>query len=380
MAIPLPNLKTGTMGGVPNPSAGDLLAMHESPYILHAVDGVLSKVPVQKSRLPVDAAQRHQGIRVAMAGDETVYVRQPNIMCKSADGGRTWTSYRCNPPESVGYFQILEDGTFIALQIARIEGDTYWIRSANVWASTNQGASWDLLTQIERPTTFNGIDYEWWYPSYPLHRLPDDTLLWPVMLLNEVNTGPPYTKIVANYRSTDGGKTWQGPTPFVDWCSEGGMTRTASGKLLAAVRYQREPLPDDPPGLAEQLGDRGNRGASKAMYKHVFLTESVDGGRTWKNFRQLTTVFGQCFGIPAALPDGRVTLVHTTPYGPGSRGSRAMISHDEGDTWQDETYYLTFSEPSGYNMSVVFKDGVVLTVVARNDDEPLTAIRWQPVK
>ena len=57
-----------------------------------------------------------------------------------------------------------------------------------------------------------------------------------------------------------------------------------------------------------------------------------------------------------------------------------MISHDEGDTWQDETYYLTFSEPSGYNMSVVFKDGVVLTVVARNDDEPLTAIRWQPVK
>jgi hypothetical protein len=46
---------------VPNPSAGDLLAMHEPPYILHAVDGVLSKVPVQKSRLPVDAAPDRTG-------------------------------------------------------------------------------------------------------------------------------------------------------------------------------------------------------------------------------------------------------------------------------------------------------------------------------
>ena len=56
-----------------------------------------------------------------------------------------------------------------------------------------------------------------------------------------------------------------------------------------------------------------------------------------------------------------------------------MISHDESDTRQDETF-LTFSEPSGYNQRVVFKDGIILTVAARNDDEPLTAIRWQPVK
>ena len=61
MPHPIPELKTGTMGGVPNPSAGDLLAMHGSPYILHAVDGVLSKVPVQKSPLPVDAAQGRTG-------------------------------------------------------------------------------------------------------------------------------------------------------------------------------------------------------------------------------------------------------------------------------------------------------------------------------
>ena len=43
-------------------------------------------------------------------------------------------------------------------------------------------------------------------------------------------------------------------------------------------------------------------------------------------------------------------------------------------------YYLTFSEESGYNQSVVLADGVILTVAARNDEEPLTAIRWRPVE
>ena len=100
------------------------------------------------------------------------------------------------------------------------------------------------------------------------------------------------------------------------------------------------------------------------------------------------SVHGQCYGFPAALPDGRVVLVHTTPYGPGPRGSRAMISYDEAKTWEDEAYYLTFSEPSGYNQSVVLKDGTILTVAARQDfladkqrpSETFVAIRWKPVK
>lgn len=46
--------------------------MHESPYILHARDGKLTKVVVEKSRLPANAMQGHQGIQVAMAEDGTV--------------------------------------------------------------------------------------------------------------------------------------------------------------------------------------------------------------------------------------------------------------------------------------------------------------------
>ena len=63
-----------------------------------------------------------------------------------------------------------------------------------------------------------------------------------------------------------------------------------------------------------------------------------------------------------------------------------MISRDEGRTWEDEAYYLTFSEPSGYNHSVVLKDGTILTLASRHDfiapwgtkTETAVAIRWKP--
>ena len=37
--IAMPELKTGKMGGVEHPSTAELLAMHQSPYILHARGG-----------------------------------------------------------------------------------------------------------------------------------------------------------------------------------------------------------------------------------------------------------------------------------------------------------------------------------------------------
>ena len=117
----------------------------------------------------------------------------------------------------------------------------------------------------------------------------------------------------------------------------------------------------------------------RVPYKHVFLIESHDEGRTWRNLRQLTTTIGQCYGFPAALRDGTVVVVHTTAYGPGHRGSRAMVSYDEGKTWEDEVYYLTYSDMSGYNQSVVLADGMSLTVAASKDNR-LVGIRWRPAR
>jgi len=175
------------------------------------------------------------------------------------------------------------------------------------------------------------------------------------------------------YRSTDKGKGWQGPTTICDWGHEGGIVPTAAGRLLAVIRYQRPLLPDDPSDLLEKTGATIVNGSFP--YKHVFLADSDDEGRTWQNFLQLTTVFGQCYGYPAALSDGTVVMIHDCRYGPYPQSARVMISYDEGKTWEDECYYVACT--SGMQ-SVVLEGDVILSIVETGGQ--VTAIRWQSVQ
>ena len=92
------------------------------------------------------------------------------------------------------------------------------------------------------------------------------------------------------------------------------------------------------------------------------------------------------------LEDGTVVVVHDTRYGPGPQSSRAMISRDEGRSWEDETYYLCHgSRASGYTHSGVLDDGAILTLGGTSDradgatgswnkwvgHADLPAIRWR---
>ena len=160
-----------------------------------------------------------------------------------------------------------------------------------------------------------------------------------------------------------------------------------SGRIFATLRYQRESLPSDSSDL-----ERRNRSISPGSpWKNVFVLDSEDGGVTWSVPRQLTTVFGQTFGYPAALSNGTVVVIHDTRYGPGPPGSRAMISHDEGQTWLDEVYYLDYTTFTGsYTASVVIDDDTILTIAGSSqagngwdlvkNNTDMYAIRWKPVK
>ena len=84
-------------------------------------------------------------------------------------------------------------------------------------------------------------------------------------------------------------------------------------------------------------------------------------------------------------------VIHDTRYGPGLPGSRAVVSHDEGKTWQDEVYYMDVSKFTGsYSASVTLEDDTILTIsgssqagnswAAVNTTTDFHAIRWKPVK
>ena len=67
-------------------------------------------------------------------------------------------------------------------------------------------------------------------------------------------------------------------------------------------------------------------------------------------------------------------------YSPGVPSARAVISYDEGRTWEDEAYYVYFGPiESGYNQSVALKDGTILTIASLDYKENM-AIRWKPIK
>ena len=361
-------LPTYNMGGVVEPTIDDLAAMQNGPYILHARGGKLTRVSAEKTLLPRDPKGIPQGVRVAMAADGTIYFSQMTLMSKSTDGGRTWDTRELTPEGTKNKtFQVLKDGTLVAARVA-VDEDLSLVL---MQASRDEGETWEKLSEVDNPA---GCPVRY---ANIMCRLPDDTLVLPVESRYEWQQNPSYV-----HRSTDGGKTWSGPTgpygepAFVEtyWvgpntgpgflaaCSHETMiARMASGNLLAVIRYHGSVVPQWP------LIDPGRY----SFYKTVFLSDSVDEGKTWKNLRPLTNVHGQAHGFAAGLSDGSVVVTHDHRYPPGSPGGKAMVSHDEGKTWEDEVYYLYFAtEPgglSGFSESVVLEDDTILTLAAATD-------------
>ena len=393
-----PTLKTGLLGGV-YPSDAEIAAMQDGDYVLRARDGRLTEVPAEKSMLQPDPESHPQGVSIALAEDGTVYVVQDNTVSVSADGGRTWRAHGLGAGpsgEKVGRkFQVLSDGSVVTAASHDDEPNV-----AKIYTSADEGRTWRHLSRIEVPADLHTAGGRW-YPNVGVlglvHRGAGDTLV--CMINAHTNDHTEDWGLISgeatllSYRSADGGKTWEGPSHVMTWATgEGGVARAPSGKLLLAVRYQRPALPTDPPDLLEWTG--AARINAAYPYKHVFLVDSQDEGRTWGNPRQLTTVFGQCYCYPAALSDGTAAVVHDTRYGPGPSVARAMISRDEGDAWEDEVYYVFAGKAAtGYSQSVVFDDDTLLTVGGFSDytegnprswnnwtgRSQLVAIRWKPV-
>ena len=377
-----PKLHTGRLGGVDVPSAEVLKQMHDNQYILHAAGRQLTRVPVEKTLLPHSDDMSPQGAHVDVGPDGTVYVKQSQVLCKSMDGGRTWTSRSLTGMEDLpgGHWRVLRDGTFIGVDCSTGPEAR---DPAVVWVSQDEGVTWTKRAEI--PVEMNlpdGRPYTERYTHRGLNRLQDDTLLWTV----DIRDTPTTMNGCYTFRSTDGGNSWQGPALMIDWGSEGAAVLAPSGRVFATMRYQRPPLPADTEEMMRPMdGSDEDRG-----FKNVFVMDSADGGQTWSPPRMLCTVYGQTFGYPAVQSNATVIVIHDTRYGPGPPGSRAMISRDEGRTWLDEVYYLDSTTFTGsYSASAVLADDTILSICGSSqalgswdgvrDNTDMYAIRWQPV-
>jgi len=229
-----------------------------------------------------------------------------------------------------------------------------------VWASDDDGETWEQIGKIN-VAPFENVGAGW-----SMTRLRDGTLLLPILNI-AAQVSEEYSTVISGrnttyvFRSKDGGRTFPCHSVLGDWCHEVNIAALPSDRLLAVIRYQRPLLPEDEADILERTG--ASVFGSKFPYKHVFLADSADSGVTWANQRQLTTVFGQCYGSAVGLSNDRVVVIHDHRYPRELSSGRAMVSRDGGQTWADEVYYLCHGNAAGYAQTITLDGEEMLTLV-----------------
>lgn len=304
----------------------------------------------------------------------------------SQDGGRRWTSRLLPPTERghLGAFTVLQNDRLL-LAVGGADG-----ASIEFYGSNDQGKSWEPLSRLSaEPFERIGEGF------LSLTQLRDGTVLFPVCRWQKAPEGTPVEFPQYVFRSSDGGRTWQGggaldpvnvmpegSGPTSRWpgmggtfpgCCETHITQLRNGRLLAAFRYSGYPQPWHRAKIDEWGG--GNPDGIGRIFKQVFLGDSFDGGKTWQNLRPLLSregrpllKFGQCHGQVVQVPDGRVVLVHDHRYPYDRTETVARVSEDGGQTWSTNAYHV--SEGTGYPASVALEDGTLVTVTGNTRLNP----------
>ncbi len=150
---------------------------------------------------------------------------------------------------------------------------------------------------------------------------------------------------VAAYGSSDGGKTWSrlGGVPIPEGLTpnhfhEPHMIELEDGRLLGMIRAQG-------PGVFHGF----------TMYQTV----SEDGGRTWS----MPVSLNVAGSPPHLMKHSSGAVICSFGRREEPFGERALVSRDNGATWEDE-YILHETAPCdlGYPASVELPDGDILTV------------------
>ena len=170
---------------------------------------------------------------------------------------------------------------------------------------------------------------------------------------------------LCRYKSTDSGRTFGPPSTIGRWGHETNVAVLTPSHYLATIRYQP---------LVEQLAAQGDGDVSPDEHaeqlrrngqvsKVVFVSESLNSGRTWSRNRQVTTGGGQCHAHAVGLQGGSVVMVTDHRYPRRESGARAFVSHDSGRRWEEEVYYLSSGIVAGFARTVrLDNQGTMLTL------------------
>jgi hypothetical protein len=347
---------------------GKLLAQGGYFQVVHET---LREIPAERLRLPTPGATWKLTGRCVRLADQQIAAGFGAWLYVSRDEGRSWTGRRMRLPQTKGEVNLRAFGghgkaVFVAHdctslpRLAIPDRESYPVAISR---STDLGATWDRHVMLAPPPPYTFLAGD----GNHIVGLEDGTLLAALDTANH-RADPKHKGWIAQvfYRSRDGGQTWGDASLVRDRAAEVGMLPMGGQHVMAAMRG----VPNS------ELGG-----------KTVQLADSMDGGRSWSQFRQLTSVFGQAHADIAHLPGGGVVAVYENRYPVDKPDIRARVSWDNGRTWEPELYIL--AEGIGYSGSVASGDGTIITVTGdgiREAGKPsgrgytLQVIRWKPIR
>lgn len=322
--------------------------------------------------------------------------RERAVFWRSDDGGRTWGPREERPDVQGREFALnrLSDGTllmpchFLANDANNKAGYTY----SKLFRSTDEGRTWSeqRIGPEEFPPRAN-TSSDWTVLELPDRRRPGKMLVqFGVAMQYGRELAPSHVYL---WQSRDSGATWdKGPKAdtagWIDvdgFFSQSTTYRTASGKLLHPVRVDRTGphwLLPETAELKAEAGDQGDR---------TMLWESDDDGLTWRKHHGDGTfgTYGEMYPRFLKLHDGRLLLTFTVRSNStdGSPlGLRAIVSYDDGETWDFTRDRLVLDSENqgasggGFGNTIQLDDGTLITCYSYRGTDGKThveALRWR---
>jgi len=385
---PLPKNKPAlTYQTVPTrPAAPSAPSFDSGARIEVIADGKTTHRPATHSAiLPVALGSKHSEIRYQRNGSIVQSSPSGTIYCAgnilgqymmvSKDEGRTWQRRNFAIQgwgEMVG-FRILRKGDFLIVYEPAGRGH----RGLYTARSKDEGKTWSVTMANLDLSPFTRVSGK----DNSVIELLDARLVMAVQLWggrDESGAEAPRGEqegLAYTLRSTDGGATWSERASICGLAGKSRLVSLQSGKLLACVQSIK-------PG----------------PYNKFFIAESMDGGVTWTNPREAIAGLQPSTASLTQLADGRVVLQFVYDKQPGKSqywsgyagcGMRAVVSHDEGKTWQKEVFVLSRvyeqgAQPTGFGAylgdTVQLADGRLLTTCTGTVDSKKTfsATIWKP--
>ena len=316
---------------------------------------------------------------------------------RSLDGGRTWSG-RTEAKGLIGREQVLtctSRGTILATSLLLVRDANSLDDCITSWLhrSTDNGKTWQRIRATLDGDLRNGIDPALGSSTSPnVLELPDGTLLMGVSTGTMHDWTSAASAVAYLWKSTDDGVTWD-KSRRIDiaanyragygFFADGFLYRNDAGALLHWCRIGESPMYPMNDGRPVPTRD-----SSK---DRMMWTKSADGGRTWgplDNFGD----YGSHFPRVIKLRDGRLLLTYTQRALTYPLGLRAVLSRDDGETWDFEHDRIVIEgrtpwgaeSGGGFGNTVQLTDGTLVSCYSYNAAEPgrksetrIEIVRWK---